>query len=217
MRVNPRAKIPALQVGDFILAESAAILTYLADHFDAEEHEFVPPPKTRERATYDMWMFYRAYIPTSTLRICSGICIGGASHTGQIQELCAIVAVHFAAGAVMSEVDAQSLYIHRKHVGLKHIYGEAPVAVEAAKSYFQRQLAVITQQLEDSKGCYLLGSKFLAVDILLGALLIWAKGLGWLNSNTTTEAEGVVSNYLRRLTLRPAFLRTVKLGAFPNL
>lgn len=28
--------------------------------------------------------------------------------------------------AVMSEVDSQTLYIHRKHVGLKHIYSEAP-------------------------------------------------------------------------------------------
>ena len=36
---------------------------------------------------------------------------------------------------VMSEVDAQALYIHRKHVGLKHIYSEAPgMRVESHRS-----------------------------------------------------------------------------------
>lgn len=39
--------------------------------------------------------------------------------------------------AVMTEVDAQSLYIHRKHVGLQHIYGEGEhtAVVMQDKSY----------------------------------------------------------------------------------
>lgn len=57
-RLNPRAKIPALQDGALVLAESAAILIYLADHYGGGE--LVPLPKTSERATHDMWMFYRA-------------------------------------------------------------------------------------------------------------------------------------------------------------
>ena len=43
---------------------------------------------------------------------------------------------------IMSEIDAQSLYMHRKHVGLKDLYGEAPVAVESARVYFLKQIAV---------------------------------------------------------------------------
>eukprot|EP01045_Picozoa_sp_COSAG04_P013128 COSAG04_NODE_915_length_9438_cov_28.362351_8_plen_46_part_00 len=42
----------------------------------------------------------------------------------------------------MSEVDAQALYIHRKHVGLKHIYDEAPVAVEAAQRCVAQHAAI---------------------------------------------------------------------------
>ena len=43
---------------------------------------------------------------------------------------------------LMSEVDAQALYIHRKHVGLKHIYDEAPVAVEAAQRCVAQHAAI---------------------------------------------------------------------------
>ena len=42
---------------------------------------------------------------------------------------------------------AQSLYIHRKHVGLKDLYGEAPQAVRAAKSYFQKHIKVVSDEL----------------------------------------------------------------------
>ena len=38
---------------------------------------------------------------------------------------------------VVTELDA-SIYIHRKHVMLKHIYGEAPQAVLAAREYFTK-------------------------------------------------------------------------------
>ena len=54
--LNPRAKIPALQDGSLVLAESAAILTYLADNYAGGT--FIPSPKTPARATHDMWMFY---------------------------------------------------------------------------------------------------------------------------------------------------------------
>ena len=54
--LNPRAKIPALQDGSLVLAESAAILTYLADNYSGGT--FIPQPRTPARATHDMWMFY---------------------------------------------------------------------------------------------------------------------------------------------------------------
>ena len=55
-RINPRSKIPALQDGQLVLAESAAILTYLADHYaPADGPAFIPEPRTPERAVHDMW------------------------------------------------------------------------------------------------------------------------------------------------------------------
>src|SRR6516162_1106318 len=39
-----------------------------------------------------------------------------------------------------TELDATSLYVMRRHGALKHIYGEAPVALESAAAYFVTQL-----------------------------------------------------------------------------
>ena len=41
---------------------------------------------------------------------------------------------------VISELDAASLYIMRRHGDLRHIYGEAPLANEAAAVYFRQQM-----------------------------------------------------------------------------
>ena len=53
---------------------------------------------------------------------------------------------------ILSELDAQSLYMHRKHVGLKDVYGDAPVAVRAARAYFEKHVAVVAQELEAQVG-----------------------------------------------------------------
>ena len=39
-----------------------------------------------------------------------------------------------------TELDAASLYVMRRHGDLKHVYGEAPVALESAAVYFATQL-----------------------------------------------------------------------------
>src|SRR5580704_15236937 len=39
-----------------------------------------------------------------------------------------------------TELDAASLYVMRRHGDLKHVYGEAPVALESAAGYFATQL-----------------------------------------------------------------------------
>ena len=48
---------------------------------------------------------------------------------------------------VMTELDAGSLYIVRRHDGLAAIYGEAPVAVESAKTYFLHNLEAMTPKI----------------------------------------------------------------------
>jgi glutathione S-transferase len=48
---------------------------------------------------------------------------------------------------VMTELDATSLYVMRRHGALQHIYGEAPTALEGAASYFATQLRHAEQAL----------------------------------------------------------------------
>ena len=48
---------------------------------------------------------------------------------------------------VVSELDATSLYIIRRHLGLKHVYGEAPRAVEEARKYFSEQLGAVDARI----------------------------------------------------------------------
>src|SRR5271168_2986378 len=67
---------------------------------------------------------------------------------------------------VMSELDASSLYVVRKHEGLKHIYGEAPAAVESARGYFLHNLEAMAEQIERADP-YLFGDRLSTADVLL--------------------------------------------------
>jgi glutathione S-transferase len=53
-RLNPKEKIPVLVDDDFVLTESAAIVTYLGDTF-GKDTGLVPSAYTRERALYNQW------------------------------------------------------------------------------------------------------------------------------------------------------------------
>lgn len=55
---NPMGKVPALQHGDVVVTECAAICTYLADAFPAAG--LAPPPGDKQRATYYRWLFFGA-------------------------------------------------------------------------------------------------------------------------------------------------------------
>jgi glutathione S-transferase len=56
-KLNPRQKIPLLQDGEITLAESAAIVTYLAESY-GQAKGLIPPPLTPERAAYFEWCFF---------------------------------------------------------------------------------------------------------------------------------------------------------------
>jgi glutathione S-transferase len=130
-KLNPRQKIPVLEDGELVLAESAAIATYLAETYGAGTG-LAPPAGTRERAHYYEWCFF-----------------------------------------VMTELDAHTLYVMRRHGDLASLYGEAPNAVRAAEEYFAKQVAVAGRALE-AGGPFLLGERFSAADILLASCLLWA-------------------------------------------
>jgi glutathione S-transferase len=166
-RLNPREKIPVLQDGDLILAESAAITTYLAERYGAASGT-IPSAGTNERAHYYEWAFF-----------------------------------------IMTELDAHTLYVIRRHRDLAELYGDAPNAVRAAEEGFAKQVAVAAQTLEDGRP-YLLGDTFTGVDILLASCLGWALFC-------QLPLAPVLSEYLKRTSDRDAYRRAVALNFPPHL
>jgi glutathione S-transferase len=103
---------------------------------------------------------------------------------------------------IMSELDAGSLYVVRRHDGLKQIYGEAPIAVESAKSYFLHDLEAMTARIGGARP-YLLGDRLSVADILLMTCLDWA-------ASCDIALPETVSSYRRRVALRPAYQAALK-------
>lgn len=153
--INPRQKIPALQDGELVITESAAILTYLSDRYGTPANALLPADPI-QRAQCLEWCFF-----------------------------------------LVSEIDATALYVMRRHVGLPQIYGEAPVAVEAAAAYFARQMGQVERTLGDGRR-YLMGERFTAADILLSTCVTWAVGY-------QIPVAGSVRAYNERAMARPAF------------
>ena len=101
---------------------------------------------------------------------------------------------------IMSELDAGSLYVVRRHEGLKQVYGEAPVAVEAAKTYFHHNLEAMAPAIRQP---YLLGDRLSTADILMMTCLEWAALSGIPLSETWSQ-------YRSRLALRPAYRAAIE-------
>jgi glutathione S-transferase len=91
----------------------------------------------------------------------------GAAERAKVLEWC-----FFA----MTELDANSLYVIRKHKELKHIFGDAPVAVSAAQNYFLQMLQAMLPRIAAAHP-FLLSSKLSIADIMLAGCLDWATKL----------------------------------------
>lgn len=154
-QLNPRQKIPLLQDGEITLAESAAIVTYLAQVY-GQPAGLIPPPLTAQRAAYFEWCFF-----------------------------------------IMTELDAHTLYVIRKHTNLVAIYGEAPAAVRAAREGFAKQVQVADETVTE-RGPFVLGASFTGADILLTTCLGWAERL-------EVPLSATLRGYLERATARPAY------------
>lgn len=153
--LNPRQKIPLLQDGRITVAESAAIVTYLAETY-GQSAGLIPPLLSAERAAYFEWCFF-----------------------------------------VMTELDAHTLYVIRKHTALAAIYGEAPNAVRAAREGFVKQVGVAERVLAE-RGPFILGNTFTGADTLLATCLAWAERLEVPLTVTLRE-------YVERTTSRRAY------------
>ena len=110
---------------------------------------------------------------------------------------------------IISEVDAASLYVIRRHQDLKHIYGDAPQANLAAAGYLQQQMRAIDRQLADGRR-FLLDDRFSAADLLLSTCISWAGRYGLpVSSAAITYNSGLTT----RETYRQAVLRNRAAGA----
>lgn len=56
-KIHPLGKSPVLVDGEYVLAESGAVLEYLVERYDAA-HRFAPSPSTAEHLRYRYWLHY---------------------------------------------------------------------------------------------------------------------------------------------------------------
>jgi glutathione S-transferase len=165
-RLNPRRKIPVLQDGDFTIAESPAIVTYLSETYGTPDNALVPLDP-RGRARWLEWCFH-----------------------------------------ISMELDATSLYVMRRHGDLKHIYGEAPLAVDSARKYFQNQLGHVVHALGDGRH-HLVGDRFSSADMLLTTCLVWAVNYG-------VPMPALCTDYVGRIAERPAYKAALRANVPPK-
>jgi glutathione S-transferase len=98
---------------------------------------------------------------------------------------------------MMTELDAHTLYVLRKHRDLVHLYGDAPNAIKHAEEGFQKQVAVVAQAFSTGKP-FLLGAKFSGADIILQSIINWAI------SYDQSVPEPLLA-YAERISERPAY------------
>jgi glutathione S-transferase len=102
---------------------------------------------------------------------------------------------------VMTELDATSLYVMRRHGALKHLYGEAPTALSSAAAYFTTQLRHAEQALRDGR-TFLVSGRFTTADMLLTTCLTWAVDYG-------VPVTPACRAYAERIAARPGYLAAV--------
>ncbi len=107
----------------------------------------------------------------------------------------------------MTELDAHSLYLIRRHGYLPEIYGASPEAIASAKEYFRKQMAAVGARIAGADP-YLFGARLGAADILLTTCLDWAVGY-------EIPLDRPVLAYLGRTTARPAYRAAVARNTLP--
>ncbi len=105
----------------------------------------------------------------------------------------------------MMELDANTLYVIRKHEDLHALYGEAPNALQAAREGFVRQAHAAEQRLALSGGPYVLGKNFSGADILFATCLTGGIRRG-------IELPQNLQDYLQHIGQRAAYQRAVQLN-----
>ena len=209
---HPLGKVPVLietgtnedgDVKPFVLYESAAINTYLGDLVNTAL-SVVPEERVDSR---------RSLVP----RV-------GTHARGLYEQT---------VSCIMTELDAQGLWIHRKHHAMGKVFGYIPQAVQHAQQHFHKVNAVLAQQLvhnhktsssssssfsrknannnnnsTQSQYYYLVGSQFTAADILYVHCLDWSESIGW---DTEWKQNATLCDYLKGCRARPAYRQVAAL------
>lgn len=105
---------------------------------------------------------------------------------------------------IATELDAQGLWLHRKHAAMGKVFGEIPAAVVAARSQFEKMNAQIAAPI--LRHPYLLGNEFTAADILYVHCLDWSKSIGW-HDHWPSHLDA----YRKLCHDRPAYQRAVQM------
>lgn len=108
---------------------------------------------------------------------------------------------------IMTELDAHSLYLIRRHDSLSDIYGTAPEAVASAREYFSKQVNAMAPRVE-ATGPYLMGERVCCADILMTTTLVWAQAYGF-------NLPAPLADYAGRVSARPQYLTARKINS-PN-
>ena len=116
-----------------------------------------------------------------------------AASRGRVLEWCFHVAM---------ELDATSLYVIRRHGHLPEEYGAAPQVVDAARTYWLKQVGKEVTALSDGRP-HLLGERFSVADIMLVSCVGWASMYG------VAVPEPLLS-YEARAKRRPAYARAAE-------
>ena len=120
-----------------------------------------------------------------------------------------------AMSVLATELDAQGLWIHRKHEAMGEHFGHIPDAVEHARKYFNKTNRMLIQQLKDNtatvavgsgKPSYLLGPDFTAADIVYVHCLDWSKAIGW---DAKWKDDATITKYIKVCKSRDSFSRTL--------
>ena len=104
---------------------------------------------------------------------------------------------------ILMELDAQCLYVIRKHRDLAEIYGEAPGAVTAASKGLLEQMSVVERRLAGRT--WLLGEQFSGIDILLATCLEWALAYEF-------NLDPLLHDYLKNVRSRSAYKKARELN-----
>lgn len=150
LAINPMGKVPALQHGDIVVTETAAICAYLADAF--AQAGLAPPAGDRLRGPYYRWLFFTA---------------------GPLEAAVSDKALGF---VVPPE--------RERMMG----YGRIDQVMEALEAAI-------------SRADYLVGGRFTAADLYVGAQL----GFGMMFG--TVEKRPAFQQYWQRISARPACVR----------
>ncbi|MCC6474460.1 MAG: glutathione S-transferase family protein, partial [Burkholderiales bacterium] len=96
----------------------------------------------------------------------------------------------------MMELDADTLYVIRRHEDLQAVYGEAPAACATARRVFAQQAIAAARRLGDAP--YVMGERFTGADILFTTCITGALRRG-------IEVPPSLCDYAARTSARPAY------------